>query len=440
MLFLQSCSIIFQKKAVLFGLMGCTLILVEYVFVENRLTMLRSAQADEQSWLINQELNQNKQEISTPEHNQPVSKPANAESMSAEVVYRQLAQNERALRDQIRQHWPVAVFSDAANWVTYSDDYKIRKWVDYQNNEIKISMQKQSHSAHAEPSLTELRKTASDELKKLLATRFRDALLQDPLLEGLEELIHQVADKAWAEAFVLGELYADGTSADNGGIEDLKHQLMANASLRFSQDPATGRAQVSVPLSSSLTFFIPMPSNRMLKRARQLKPQISVYSGELKVPEDLIFSVIHTESHFNPFARSRIPAYGLMQIVPHSAGQDATRFLYDEPLILNAVDLFQPKKNIEVGTAYLRLLFSHYLKDITNVQSRWYCAVAAYNTGVGNVARAFVGAPQWQIAVDHVNSLTDEQVLHLLLKKLPAQETRDYLKKVMARRVLYSGV
>jgi membrane-bound lytic murein transglycosylase C len=51
--------------------------------------------------------------------------------------------------------------------------------------------------------------------------------------------------------------------------------------------------------------------------------------------------------------------------------------------------LYDPANNIKLGAGYLRLLDSNYLSDIVDPQSRHFGMIAAYNTGSGNVARAF---------------------------------------------------
>ena len=91
--------------------------------------------------------------------------------------------------------------------------------------------------------------------------------------------------------------------------------------------------------------------------------------------------------------------------------------------------LFNPENNIQYGTAYLHLLHSKYLNSIQNLVSREYCIIAAYNTGAGNVLRTFDRdrnrAPQ------RINSLDPLQVFKTLRTKLPYDESRRYLAKVM---------
>ncbi len=399
-----------------------------------------SVSALEQDWLINQELKEGVKEaseaegVSDEEVQSSKENVSEQEALTSEVIYQQMTRNAEAYRDAVRQHWATPIWSDVANWVTYNDDFSVRRWVDYQNNEIKISFKVGGQP----PSLTSQRVLVAGELKELLLTTFHQALQREPLFDSLREVVSRVANESWAEELVLGELYSSGGGSDE--LAALTRRLMSNAELRFSGDAQAGPAQLGVPLSESVTFFIPMPSNRLLRKAERLKPHIALYAKQLSVPEDLIFSVIHTESHFNPLARSKASAYGLMQVVPTSAGQDATKFLFDEAVLLTPIDLFQPDKNIQIGTAYLSLLYSHYLRDIENEASRWYCAVAAYNAGVSNVARAFVGAPQFDLALGEVNRLSSDQVLQRLLSHLPADETRRYLKKVMARRAIYDKV
>ncbi|WP_232023448.1 murein transglycosylase domain-containing protein [Thiomicrorhabdus aquaedulcis] len=103
----------------------------------------------------------------------------------------------------------------------------------------------------------------------------------------------------------------------------------------------------------------------------------------------LISGIIETESAFNPYAVSHAPAYGLMQIVPTTAGRDVYRLLNQRDGTPSRNLLFQPAQNIEYGAAYLSILFTRYLVGVTNAKSREYCVIAAYNTGSGNVFNAF---------------------------------------------------
>lgn len=54
-------------------------------------------------------------------------------------------------------------------------------------------------------------------------------------------------------------------------------------------------------------------------------------SRKYDIPEDLIYAIIKTESSFNPYAVSWANAYGLMQVVPKTAGRDVFK-LVKKPL------------------------------------------------------------------------------------------------------------
>lgn len=50
-------------------------------------------------------------------------------------------------------------------------------------------------------------------------------------------------------------------------------------------------------------------------------------SRKYDIPEDLIYAIIKTESSFNPYAVSWANAYGLMQVVPKTAGRDVFKLV-----------------------------------------------------------------------------------------------------------------
>ncbi|MEA3279285.1 MAG: membrane-bound lytic murein transglycosylase MltC [Thermodesulfobacteriota bacterium] len=172
----------------------------------------------------------------------------------------------------------------------------------------------------------------------------------------------------------------------------------------------------------------PMVKDHLQIRARKYRPLVERFAKRFSVSRNLVYAIMKTESDFNPYAVSRAPAFGLMQIVPTSAGRDVHRFLNRSGMPSKGF-LLNSENNIQYGTAYLHLLHSRYLNSIRNPVSREYCVIAAYNTGAGNVLRTFDRdrnhAPQ------RINSLKPLQVFKTLRTKLPYDETRRYLTKVM---------
>ena len=165
--------------------------------------------------------------------------------------------------------------------------------------------------------------------------------------------------------------------------------------------------------------------------------EIKAYAKRYDVPVSVIMAIIETESSFNPRAVSPIPAFGLMQLVPKTAGLDAHLFVHGEKKIVSADYLFNEENNLKLGSAYFHLLTHRYLRKISDPTARFYCAVASYNTGVGNVAKTFTGKKSISAAVTAINQMAPGDVYDFLLTHLPAQETRNYLKKVVTRMEKY---
>jgi soluble lytic murein transglycosylase-like protein len=116
-----------------------------------------------------------------------------------------------------------------------------------------------------------------------------------------------------------------------------------------------------------------------------------IYSEAKKnnLSPELVAAVVHTESKFNPAARSRVGALGLMQLVPRTGRW------------MGASNLLDPVQNIQAGAKYLRYLSDQFNGDQQKV-------VAAYNAGPGNVQR-FNGVPPFRETRNYVQRVHNFQ-------------------------------
>ena len=225
---------------------------------------------------------------------------------------------------------------------------------------------------------------------------------------------------------------SDGAPVDEHSAAAYARDLVASMQPEVAQvkgDDGKSRQSVAVAF--------PLVKDHVKIRAERYKPVVMQFAQKNKVYPPLVFAIIHTESAFNPRARSGAPAYGLMQLVPHSGARDAYRLVYGEDKLITGDYLYEPTRNIELGTALIRLLDTRYLQPVEDPVSRMYCVVAAYNTGAGNVARAFGAGTSVGRAAPIINRMDRGEVVDRLVSNLPYEETRNYVAKVRERMPLY---
>lgn len=162
-------------------------------------------------------------------------------------------------------------------------------------------------------------------------------------------------------------------------------------------------------------------------RFRRYQKTMIYHGRREKIPMSLIYGIIKVESKFNSKAKSHKGAYGLMQIVPRSAGYEITKHIEGKKRRLTKKELYHPHKNIRYGVTYLGILYHKYFRAIKNRRSRIYCTIAAYNTGPGNLARAFTKGYNPHKAALVINKMSSQQVYNRLLRHLPYRETKYYL-------------
>lgn len=122
------------------------------------------------------------------------------------------------------------------------------------------------------------------------------------------------------------------------------------------------------------------------------------------------YAIVRRESSFMPDAASHAGALGLMQVMPGTA-----RYLAKKKVKRNS--LFNPNRNVELGTQYMR-----YLMD--KMDNNPILATASYNAGWRRVK-------QWQPEKENMP-------LDLWIETIPYKETRNYVKAVLAYQQIYS--
>ncbi|ANO35675.1 hypothetical protein A6E01_20630 (plasmid) [Vibrio breoganii] len=151
---------------------------------------------------------------------------------------------------------------------------------------------------------------------------------------------------------------------------------------------------------------------------------------EHQISEALIYAIIKTESSFNPYAVSWAGAFGLMQVIPSTAGTDVYKLMKGRSRPPTKRELMTPAINVDVGTSYLWLLKNRYLAKIENPIVRQYAMISAYNGGTGGVFRAF-GHRGPAKAIEVINKHTPESAYKVLRNKHPNAEARGYIYKVL---------
>ncbi|MEN5387643.1 murein transglycosylase domain-containing protein [Aliarcobacter skirrowii] len=329
-------------------------------------------------------------------------------------------------KNEASKLWEVAKMPTAKSLISYTDDKKTRGELDFENERIVIETIASSYE--------EATKNLKKQLGLLVSVDTDEFNRIDPFEKKLSNIKpkNSIVSSSLKNESILSNVVF--------GKKPTKKDV--NAYTNKNVNPKTIKVQNNpkVPNQKVYSVVVAMPSDTMVKKSKEYESEVTKQGKIREIPKSLIFAIMHSESSFNPKARSHIPAFGLMQIVPSSAGKDVYNFLYKEEKLVSDTYLYNSTNNITMGTAYLHMLYYKYLSRITNDESRLYCAIAAYNTGAGNVARTFSKTTNMANAAPIINSMTPKQVYNKLLKDLPYDETKNYLQKVTARMHSYSEI
>ena len=335
--------------------------------------------------------------------------------------YKKILDSEfSAYKSSIAGKWDDVEVSTNTKWVEYLNDYRIRKVVDYDKQEIRIDVIGGS-GADLKPVL-----------KDLLTEDNADAFRRDPVAFNTEKQLKIFTNDVLSDKVDDEQVLAGIFSKDK--LTDREADKLAGELLKGVKVNSNFSDKAGKPVASAT---IKLPKDTYISKAKKITPFVKSYSERFKLDPAVVMSVIYNESRFNPLAKSYVPAYGLMQIVPKSAGVDAIQFLEGKKKILAPSYLYNSENNVKIGTAYFHILYYRYFKSIKNPKSRLYCSIAAYNTGAGNVAYAFNknngGRYSVSKAAPVINSMSPQRVYEYLKNNLRYAEARRYIVKVTGK-------
>jgi soluble lytic murein transglycosylase-like protein len=224
--------------------------------------------------------------------------------------------------------------------------------------------------------------------------------------------------------FAIAAMVAPASAADlavlqNGfTIRHERREILGTVTRLYTSD--TGNSYVDIPtaqidhfekdLSPPPVPAAPLPPPRPAPPPKTLADMVNSASDAHNIDPDLINSVIHAESNFNPRAMSPKGARGLMQLMPKTANQ------------LGVNNSFDPNSNVDGGTKYLQELLERYNYDMVK-------ALAAYNAGPQRVDQ-YHGVPPYYETRSYVARI----VRDFNSKKLAQRKAAETAAKANSRK------
>ncbi|KLV05159.1 MULTISPECIES: membrane-bound lytic murein transglycosylase MltC [Photobacterium] len=303
---------------------------------------------------------------------------------------------------QVKRHWGDndSLIASKRQYVKYTDGYQSRAHVDFERGVVIVE--------------TVAKTDPTRHLKDAIAT----TLLTPDDPAGVD-LYSDSAIDLHGKPFLYGQIL------DQEG-KPIEWSWRAN---RFADYLIDAKLQKRSERFHQVYYVeIPMVADHVNQRGYKYASIVRDASRRYGIAEDLIYAIIKTESSFNPYAVSHANAYGLMQVVPNTAGADVFKLVKNKSGKPTPAYLFDPAKNIDTGTAYFYLLKTRYLKAVNDPLSLHYSMISAYNGGTGGVLNTF--HRDRQRAMNDLNRLQPNQVYWALTNKHPKAEARRYLQKV----------
>jgi soluble lytic murein transglycosylase len=220
------------------------------------------------------------------------------------------------------------------------------------------------------------------------------------------EAMAQVPSFKRAIALYRFDMRLDGVREWAWGLRGLDDQKLLAAAEVAKRNGVYDRAIATAEKTRALHDFsirYPVP----------FREAVRVSARQAQLDEAWVYGVMRQESRFQTEVRSSAGAMGLMQLMPATAKWVAKRIGMADFQQSMVTDI---ETNIRLGTYYLRYVYD--MLDASPV-----LASAAYNAGPGR-------ARQWRAPTAMEGAIYAESI--------PLNETRDYVKKVLANATYYA--
>ena len=369
---------------------------------------------------------------------------------------KKLMEKREKFKNAVEKKWDTYKESTSKSYVSYSKDLSSRTIVDFEKGEVTIELivdeedpKNDSYDSNSDLDLrlftTKLKLSSKflsinprllNVLMMLVFQEDEDSNNDDSVnssfTKRLSKLLKEKGDDG--EPILKDQLVdASGKAVETVGntlgiAKDLISDKTKKVRMHFAKD---GKKRTIISIK------IPLSDNHMEKRRERYKELIEIEARRFNIPTEIALAIAETESAFNPKAKSHVPAYGLMQLVPKTGARDAYQWIYKKDKFISGRYLYKPRNNVELGCAYLSMIRHHYFSAIRDDELAYICAIPAYNTGVGNVSKALINKTNIREASKKANKMNKDELYDKLYSDLSSKEAKNYLKKVWTRKENY---